>query len=203
MSATRSQAMRQSLSLSIDPSPYHSNSALASPDSPYASSSSARPSSETTPTSPSSSGSDILIYSVLCLHDFLSDDPVHLSFSKNEILDVIKQEGSGWWAAMRRGGDIIGWIPQAFVRPLTEEMTEKLWNVREELRVYEYEAEQLYEVSEPESSLNPRDFRLENPYQQSWKNDEINPDQRRRPHPPPSPATPMPQPPPSTCTHHK
>jgi son of sevenless-like protein len=78
------------------------------------------------------------------MYDFQSTDADHLPFRKNEILDVVKQEDTGWWAAMRRGGDSIGWIPQAFVKPLSEEMTEKLWNIREELRVYEYDAEQLY-----------------------------------------------------------
>jgi hypothetical protein len=91
--------------------------------------------------------SELIICSVLCMYDFQSNDPDHLEFRKNEILDVVKQEDTGWWAAMRRGGDFIGWVPQAFVNPLSEEMTEKLWNVREELRVYEYDAEQLYNAA--------------------------------------------------------
>lgn len=137
------------------------------------------------------------------MHDFLSDDSTHLSFSRNEILDIFKQEESGWWAAMRRGGDTIGWIPQAFVRPLEEEMAERLLNVREELRIYEYEAEQLYisapisqiPYEEPEifPSLLPQDSMEASVYQNIS-------DLRRsgRPYPPPSPATPMPQPPLST-----
>jgi son of sevenless len=137
------------------------------------------------------------------MHDFLSNDPVHLPFSKNEILDVIKQESSGWWAAMRRNGDTIGWIPQAFVKPLSDEMVDMLLNVREELRIFEYAAEQLYisapvsripyEESEPHpptSPLNAREFTSENSPQNG-------PERRRltRPYPPPSPVTPMPQPP--------
>ncbi|KAJ8701987.1 hypothetical protein PTI98_000737 [Pleurotus ostreatus] len=88
-----------------------------------------------------------IIYSVLCLHDFDSDDPDHLPFSKNEILEIVKQEESGWWAAMRKGFTRVGWIPRAYVQPLSEEMADKLWNVREELRAYEYGAEQLYNTA--------------------------------------------------------
>jgi son of sevenless len=136
------------------------------------------------------------------MYDFDTEEDGHLSFHKNEILDIVKQEETGWWAAMRPGGNTIGWIPQAFVRPLNEEMTSRLRNVREELRVYEYEAEQLYNSvetvplyetqapAEPEAgpSLSPTwpDRQLA----QSTSRDEL----RRRPYPP-SPATPMPQPP--------
>lgn len=84
---------------------------------------------------------------MLCLHDFDSDDPDHLPFSKNEILEIVKQEESGWWAAMRKGFTRVGWIPRAYVQPLSEEMADKLWNVREELRAYEYGAEQLYNTA--------------------------------------------------------
>lgn len=45
-------------------------------------------------------------------------DPNQLSFTKGEILVVVKQESSGWWAAMRCEGDCIGWIPSSFVEPL-------------------------------------------------------------------------------------
>ncbi|KAJ3815612.1 ras guanine nucleotide exchange factor domain-containing protein [Lentinula aff. lateritia] len=201
--ASHSQTIRQSLHLSIEPPSYFSSPTQFSPDSPYTSSSSARPSSGTAGTSPLSSGSDSIIYSVLCMHDFLSDDPTHLSFSRNEILDIFKQEESGWWAAMRRGGDTIGWIPQAFVRPLEEEMAERLLSVREELRIYEYEAEQLY-VSAPISqipyeepeifpSLLPQDSMEAGVHQNI-----SDPRRAGRPYPPPSPATPMPQPPLST-----
>ncbi|KAG8219409.1 hypothetical protein J3R82DRAFT_331, partial [Butyriboletus roseoflavus] len=52
------------------------------------------------------------------MHDFESSDPVHLPFHKDEVLTIIKQEHSGWWAAMRPQGDRIGWIPGSFVHPL-------------------------------------------------------------------------------------
>lgn len=54
------------------------------------------------------------------MFDFESDDPDHLSFTRNEILTVVKMEESGWWAAMRPEGDRLGWIPSSFVERLTE-----------------------------------------------------------------------------------
>lgn len=87
------------------------------------------------------------MFSVLCLHDFQSDDPDHLSFRKNEILDIVKEEESGWWAAMRQGVYQVGWIPGAFVERLTDDMAERLRGVTEALRVYEYNAERLYDTA--------------------------------------------------------
>lgn len=110
------------------------------------------PSSEATSSNDSPSETDHALFSVLCCFDFESDDPAHLPFHKNEILDIVQQENTGWWAAMRRGGTSLGWIPMAFVRELSEEMTERLLKVVEELRVYEYEAELLY--NEPVTRLN-------------------------------------------------
>lgn len=55
---------------------------------------------------------------VVCMHDFESSDSAHLSFHKDEVLMIVKQEHSGWWAAMRPQGDRIGWIPSSFVLPL-------------------------------------------------------------------------------------
>lgn len=147
MASSRSQTVRQSLQLSIDPSPYDVIHHLATSPESFSPESSARASIAsvaTSNTTPSSGGSESTIYSVLCLYDFESADPDLLCFSKNEILDVVKQEDTGWWAAMRPRGNKVGWIPQAFVKPLTDEMSERLRNVREELRVFEYEAEELY-----------------------------------------------------------
>lgn len=181
MSATT--RARQPLHLLIDP-PYSERQYGDSPDSPSSSSISlSETTSETTPTSSDSEA--ITIFSVLCMHDFQSDDPSHLPFHKNEILDIIRQEDTGWWAAMRSGGDTIGWVPKAFVNPLSDEMARRLRNVREGLRVYEYEAEQLY-VSAPIVPLFP-------PEPEPLNRDP--PLSARRPYPP-SPGTPMPQPPP-------
>ena len=71
-------------------------------------------------------------FHVLCMHDFESSDPIHLPFHKDEVLTIIKQEHSGWWAAMRPQGDYIGWIPGSFVLPLDrskimECLDEKPW----------------------------------------------------------------------------
>lgn len=97
-----------------------------------------------------------MICTVLCLYDFDAKDSNHLSFRKNEILDVVKQEESGWWAAVRTGGLDVGWIPNTFVKPLSYDMAERLRNVREGLRVFEYEAEQLYNAA-PISRLHMYD----------------------------------------------
>lgn len=59
------------------------------------------------------------------MFDFESDDPDHLSFTRNEILTVVKMEESGWWAAMRPEGDRLGWIPSSFVERLTETAVEE------------------------------------------------------------------------------
>jgi len=152
MTGSRSQTVRHSLQLSIDPSSYDDPIISVSPTSTSPSSSPyiSIASPQTTPTS---GGCEWVIYSALCLFDFESHDPDHLPFSKNEILDIVKQEDSGWWAAIRPGGRQVGWVPKAFVQPLSIDMAEKLRAVREELRVYEYEAEQLYN-SAPISHLH-------------------------------------------------
>ncbi|KAJ7687418.1 ras guanine nucleotide exchange factor domain-containing protein [Mycena rosella] len=197
MTLAHSHPFRQSLHLSIDASPYDLPSGSSSP------SSSARASIGTTElTSPGSAMSGIIICSVLCMYDFQSTDADHLAFRKNEILDVVKQEDTGWWAAMRRGGDFIGWIPQAFVNPLSEEMSEKLWNVREELRVYEYDAEQLYNAAPTirnhewyDTSPEPSPIPSPALGNGSRPREAYPTSPGRRPYPPPSPITPMPQPP--------
>ncbi|KAF7303012.1 hypothetical protein MKEN_01264100 [Mycena kentingensis (nom. inval.)] len=187
---------RQSLHISID-SIYSSTVSSPAPSSVRASIG-----TDTTGTSPTDSMADFVICSVLCMYDFLdTNDPDHLQFHKNEILDVVKQENTGWWAAMRRGGDQIGWIPQAFVSPLTEEMTERLRNVREELRVYEYSAEQLYNAAPTvvnhnwyETSSDPSP--MPSP---GLRSPPFPASPGRRPYPPPSPSTPVPQPPPRSA----
>ncbi|KAL0951787.1 hypothetical protein HGRIS_008457 [Hohenbuehelia grisea] len=144
MSSSHSQAVRRSLQLSIDPSLYDPHQSSISPDSLSPTSTLAQ---STTGTTPTSGDSDVAMFSVLCLHDFQSDDPDHLSFRKNEILDIVKEEDSGWWAAMRQGVFQVGWIPGAFVERLTDDMAERLRGVTEALRVYEYNAEILYDTA--------------------------------------------------------
>jgi Variant SH3 domain len=67
------------------------------------------------------------------MFDFTSSEPGLLSFRKNELLDIVKCS-DGWWAAMKKGDTILGWVPQTFVTPLSQEMAEKLQDIREELR---------------------------------------------------------------------
>jgi son of sevenless len=67
------------------------------------------------------------------MFDFTSSEAGLLSFRRNEILDIVKCT-DGWWAAMKKGGTILGWIPQTYVTPLSQEMAEKLQDIREELR---------------------------------------------------------------------
>jgi son of sevenless-like protein len=160
MTATRTHTAKRSLQLCIDPSPYgdsESRICVSPSDTTTTSSSSFSgrgTSTSTAYTSPSSAGTE---YSVLCIYDFESDDPDHLPFRKNEILEVVKQEDTGWCAAIRANGSQVGWIPRAFVEPLTEEMTERLWHIREELRVFEFDAERLY-TSAPVSSSHHYDL---------------------------------------------
>ena len=97
--------LRSSLRLSINASPYplqvqpFNAPDSASPHSPKISAGSSK----------TSAGAYRICYA-LCLHDYLSDDPTHLSFDRNEILEIIAQEETGWWAAMRPGEDKVGWI---------------------------------------------------------------------------------------------
>jgi son of sevenless-like protein len=163
MPGSRIQAVRQHLHISIDPyRPTHgrnvsSPASTASPTSTHASISTSRASVSTTSTTStcysnveprsalSSAGtSDWVLFSVLCLHDFESDDPDHLFFRKNEILRVVKQEETGWWAAVRQNGTQVGWIPSAFVVELQDAELDKLQKVHFDLRVYEYDAGRLY-----------------------------------------------------------
>ncbi len=74
---------------------------------------------------------------VICLYDFSSLDPDHLSFSKNEILDIVRQEESGWWAAVRGDGSEVGWVPASYVHTLSDRAPEKLYTVLEKTRSQE------------------------------------------------------------------
>jgi len=131
-SQKRPQVVRQLLQVNINPTSYTSSKVLITPRARYSNSTTMKTDYE------------VLPFSVLCMHDFVGDDAGLLSFKKNEILDIIKRDDTGWWAAMRREGSAVGWVPEAYVSRLTEEMAGKLRNTREEVRIYEYDAEQLY-----------------------------------------------------------
>lgn len=138
---SRTQSIRRSLRLSIDPNAYPFKStthqSLSSPSS----------SGQLTPDSydSSSDSEDWIVRSVLCLHDFEASETGHLSFQKNDILDIVKEEDSGWWAALRDGE--VGWIPSTFVQPVSQEMADKLRALRPEIREFEYDAERLYNAA--------------------------------------------------------
>ncbi|RDB29470.1 Cell division control protein 25 [Hypsizygus marmoreus] len=150
---------RQHLHLRIDPVTFR---ARGSPQSNSASSSSASARLGTDAATASASTGTIVdsdttpICSVLCMYDFHSKDPDHLSFKKNEILAIVRQEETGWWAALRydSNADQIGWVPKDFVKPIPDEIADKLRNMLPELRGYEYEAEQLY-LSAPTQPMPP------------------------------------------------
>lgn len=168
MSGSRTQTVRNHLQISIDsyrPSHARKDSSPVSTSSPTSSTrasiSTSRASVSTvsstgfdTPaTASSAAGSEWVLFSVLCLHDFDSNDPDQLSFRKNEILQIVKVEDSGWWAAVRLNGTQVGWIPSAFVADLDSDEQDKLQKVRFDLRVYEYDAERLYN-SAPSSTAH-------------------------------------------------
>lgn len=67
---------------------------------------------------PSSGKPDWRICFALCLYEYNSTDPDHLSFRENEVLEIVKQEDSGWWAAFRNNR--IGWVPSTFLQPITD-----------------------------------------------------------------------------------
>ncbi|KAG6911369.1 hypothetical protein DXG01_001040 [Tephrocybe rancida] len=143
--SSSSQTQRQSLYVNVDAYSYDSD-VHKSPQSTSPATSSTDLSIDTTTSNSYDSGTPLCI--VLCMYDWSSDDPDHLSFTQNEILDVVKQEESGWWAAMRSDSEI-GWIPQAYVERLPEDMIEKLRNTQKEYRCKEYNAEQLYNQGLP------------------------------------------------------
>ncbi|KAF9486355.1 ras GEF [Pholiota conissans] len=214
--------MRQSIHLHIDPSPYANpkvNVATHTPSPSLNSSMSTRSDADNYYGTYSGPSDTDALFSVLCKYDFSSDEDGLLPFRKGEILEIVKRDNTGWWAAMRREGPVVGWIPQAFVVQLSNEMADKLRNTREECRVYEYEAEQLYNsapvsripalfdtdstVSSPlpqyeayrtntplTASHNTRHDQNNNLY---FKSNTLRP--ANRPAAPPSPTSPMPHPP--------
>lgn len=122
MLASFSRPQRQPLRVLIDSSlPLAHHSISPEPTSSPSSESSLTTSGLT----PSTGDPEWFICNVICMFDFESDDPDHLSFTRNEILTVVKMEDSGWWAAMRPEGDRLGWIPSSFVERLTQTAVEE------------------------------------------------------------------------------
>lgn len=101
---------------------------------------------------------EFISISVLCMHGFESEEAGLLPFKKGEILDVIKRDETGWWAAMKQSksqGSRIGWIPQAYVSVLSEEMANKLRNVEKHARLKVYEASMTYNGADVDDSPSP------------------------------------------------
>ncbi|KIJ22186.1 hypothetical protein PAXINDRAFT_178279 [Paxillus involutus ATCC 200175] len=155
-----SQTQRQSLRISTDTSTFRTRLQSASCGDTYGSPSLTNPSLTDSGTTPSTGNSDWFVCHVLCMYDFESPDPDHLSFDKDEVLSVVKQEESGWWAAMRPQGDCIGWIPSSFVEPLTEQMLDKLQSAQDEGKVWAFQEvthqphEVIRELEDPPSSAS-------------------------------------------------
>lgn len=109
---------------------------FVSPPSSYVASLAKIMSGSSSSRTPSSSGSQWKVCFVLCMYDYSSGDPDHLSFQKGEILEIVKQEDSGWWAALRE--DKLGWVPSAFLQPIADTTAAHLRDIREDARVVEY-----------------------------------------------------------------
>ncbi|KAH9065896.1 ras GEF [Lactarius vividus] len=82
------------------------------------------------------------ICTVICLYDFSSSDQDHLSFRRNEVLDIVKQEESGWWAAVRSDGSEVGWVPASYVHIFSDHGVERPYTALEKTRIPEYNADQ-------------------------------------------------------------
>ncbi|KAH8099722.1 ras GEF [Cristinia sonorae] len=114
----KSMARQQLPRLAIDAAPYTPEALWSSPSSSV-SSSSAQGSVATSVFTPSPYSAGGI--QVLCLYDFDTTEPDQLSFRRNEVLDVVKQEASGWWAALRQSDGAVGWIPSAYVELISEQ----------------------------------------------------------------------------------
>ena len=81
------------------------------------------------------------ICSVIGLYDFIASDADRLSFRKQEILEIVRKDESGWWGAVRGDGSEIGWIPAKFVRTLSDDVAHRVSDIRERTRIPEFSAD--------------------------------------------------------------
>ena len=81
------------------------------------------------------------ICSVIGLYDFFSTDPDRLSFRKHEVLEIVRQDESGWWGAVRGDGSEVGWIPARFVHTLSDDAVQRVYDIRVRTRIPGYRAE--------------------------------------------------------------
>lgn len=92
-----------------------------------------------------------ILFSALCMYDFADFNNEVPPFRKGEILDIVQcRDDLGCWAAMRTDSELEGskvsWISKSYVQRLSKEMAEKLRKIPQVVRVYEYNAEQLYNL---------------------------------------------------------
>ncbi|EIW64034.1 ras GEF [Trametes versicolor FP-101664 SS1] len=91
------------------------------------------------------------VFYVLCLYDYNAEDGSQLSFRRNDILEVVKKEETGWWAAVRPEDDTVGWIPSAFVEPISDALADKLRNSGGNVQIYQEDADRFQ--GSPDSQL--------------------------------------------------
>ena len=81
------------------------------------------------------------ICSVIGLYNFFSLDSDRLSFRKHDILDIVRQDESGWWGTVQSDGSEIGWIPAKFIRTLEDDTAYSAHDIREKTQVPEFVTE--------------------------------------------------------------
>jgi hypothetical protein len=85
----------------------------------------------------------------------VSVDSDHLSFHKSDVLEVVKQESSGWWAAVRGNGTEVGWIPASYVKVLSNEAAEQAYVVREQTQIPNYDRDNGSRSAPPSLKRDP------------------------------------------------
>lgn len=63
------------------------------------------------------------------LYDYEAQDPSALSFRKDDIIEVLSQEPSGWWDGLV--GEDRGWFPSNYVAVISEEEAEAVFSSAE------------------------------------------------------------------------
>lgn len=64
-----------------------------------------------------SEGIDVQVL-VRAMYDFHSEDPTNLTFQRDDVIQVLAQLDSGWWAGLIDGRQ--GWFPSNYVEVLDE-----------------------------------------------------------------------------------
>jgi son of sevenless-like protein len=64
----------------------------------------------------------ILTFFCRALYDHRTNDPSYLSFRRDDIIEVLTQQESGWWDGLL--GDERGWFPSNYVALISDEEAE-------------------------------------------------------------------------------